>query len=160
MYEDESHIRDYQALHATWSLKGKQKQVLTYGHHATVSLFGALNVMNGEFLCMEAAMCNAQWFQQFLEYVLSQYPKKNIVILKPFLEKHRKRLTLLFLPPYSPNLNLCERIWKWMKESVIVNHFHATREEIRESIISFLEYIADMPENVLQRVAQVHMSKA
>ncbi|MCL9971636.1 IS630 family transposase [Anoxybacillus kestanbolensis] len=162
MYEDESHIRDYQALHATWSLKGKQKQVLTHGHHATVSLFGALNVMNGEFLCMEAAKCNEQWFQQFLEYVLSQYPKKNIVmildnarihhavILKPFLEKHRKRLTLLFLPPYSPNLNLCERIWKWMKESVIVNRFYATREEIRESIISFLEYIADMPENVLQ----------
>jgi hypothetical protein len=47
-----------------------------------------------------------------------------------------------------------------MKESVIVNRFHATQEEIRESIISFLEYIADMPENVLQRVAQVHMSKA
>lgn len=172
MYEDESHIRDYQALHATWSLKGKQKQVLTHGHHATVSLFGALNVMNGEFLCMETAKCNEQWFQQFLEYVLSQYPKKNIVmildnarihhavILKPFLEKHRKRLTLLFLPPYSPNLNLCERIWKWMKESVIVNRFYATREEIRESIISFLEYIADMPENVLQRVARVHMSKA
>ena len=47
-----------------------------------------------------------------------------------------------------------------MKESVIVNRFYATREEIRESIISFLEYIADMPENVLQRVARVHMSKA
>ncbi|RLP97560.1 transposase [Geobacillus stearothermophilus] len=83
---------------------------------------GALNAVNGEFLCMKAAKCNAQSFQQFLEYVLLQYPKKHIVmildnarihhalILKPFLEKHQKQLTLLFLPPYSPNLNLCERI--------------------------------------------------
>jgi hypothetical protein len=46
-----------------------------------------------------------------------------------------------------------------MKESLIVNRFHATQEEIRESLISFLEYIADMPEKVLQRIAQVQMSK-
>ncbi|MGX1902556.1 transposase [Thermolongibacillus altinsuensis] len=30
----------------------------------------------------------------------------------PFLEKQQKQLTLLFLPSYSPNLNLCECIWK------------------------------------------------
>jgi transposase len=83
----------------------------------------------------------------------------HIMILKPFLETHQKQLTLLFLPPYSPNLNLCERIWKWMKESVISNYFHTIREDIRESVISFLEYIADMLEKVLQSIAQVHMSK-
>ncbi len=38
IYEDESHIRDYQTLRATWSVKGRQKQIPTYGHHATVSL--------------------------------------------------------------------------------------------------------------------------
>jgi hypothetical protein len=34
IYEDESHIRDYQALRVTWNLKGKQKQVPTHGHYA------------------------------------------------------------------------------------------------------------------------------
>lgn len=172
IYEDESQIRDYQALHATWSQKGKQKQVPTYGHHAVVSLFGALDALKGKFLCMEASVCNSQSFQHFLAYILSQYPgnKKIVVILdnaklhhakllQPFLQKHRERLTLLFLPPYSPNLNLCERIWKWMRESVIVNRFHATREEIRESVITFLEFISEIPEKVLQRISQVHMSK-
>jgi hypothetical protein len=61
IYEDESHILDYQAILATWKLKGKQKQVPTYGHHASVSLFGAFNAMNGEFLCMEAVKCNAHF---------------------------------------------------------------------------------------------------
>ncbi|QIW21926.1 transposase [Bacillus thuringiensis serovar andalousiensis] len=44
-----------------------------------------------------------------------------------------------FLPPYSPNLNLLERIWewKWLKESVISNRFHASQEEIRVSVVSF-----------------------
>ncbi|HDR8072576.1 TPA: transposase [Bacillus cereus] len=72
-------------------------------------------------------------------------------LLKPFLRQNSQRLTLIFLPPYSPNLNLLERIWKWLKESVISNRFHASQEEIRASVVSFLEYIAHCPEKVLQR---------
>ena len=53
IYEDESHIRDYQTLRATWSVKGRQKQIPTYGHHATVSLLGGVNIKTGEFHCME-----------------------------------------------------------------------------------------------------------
>ena len=40
-------------MRSTWSVKGKQKQIPTYGHHATVSLFGCVNIQNGEFICME-----------------------------------------------------------------------------------------------------------
>ncbi|WP_265331497.1 transposase [Enterococcus durans] len=29
----------------------------------------------------------------------------------------------MFLPPYSPQLNLMEGVWKWLKESVINNVF-------------------------------------
>jgi hypothetical protein len=46
-YEDETHIRDYQALHTSWFLRGKQKQIPTYGRHASVTLFGAVNTQNG-----------------------------------------------------------------------------------------------------------------
>ncbi|WP_235356970.1 transposase [Bacillus alveayuensis] len=60
----------------------------------------------------------------------------------------KERLTLVFLPPYSPNLNLVERIWNWLKDSVIANRFHP----LRESIVSFLEYLSEFPEKVLQRI--------
>ncbi|MED4905782.1 transposase [Parageobacillus thermoglucosidasius] len=53
IYEDESHIRDDQALRATWSIKGRQKQIPAYGHHAAVSLLGGVNIETGEFLCMD-----------------------------------------------------------------------------------------------------------
>ncbi|MEH7463647.1 IS630 family transposase [Bacillus thuringiensis] len=122
LYEDESHIRDYQVLRATWSLKGKQKQVPTHGHHASVSLFGCVDIRKGRFLCMEADKCDAQAFLEFLRYVLSQYENQHVVIildnarihyaklLQPFLQENEQWLTLLFLPPYSPNLNGVERI--------------------------------------------------
>jgi transposase len=40
-------------------------------------------------------------------------------LIQPFLEEHQERLYLMFLPPYSSYLNPIERLWKWMKESVI-----------------------------------------
>lgn len=64
----------------------------------------------------------------FLENVLVKHPKgKTILILenahihhakllKIFLEENKDRLELMFLPPYSPNLNLIEGLWKWLKE--------------------------------------------
>ncbi|EHL78274.1 hypothetical protein HMPREF1015_01767 [Bacillus smithii 7_3_47FAA] len=106
IYEDESHIRDYQTLRATWSVKGRQKQIPTYGHHATVSLLGGVNIKTGEFHCMETNPCNVQAFLQFLQYTLDQYPDKHVVmvldnakihrakILQPFLHEHEERLTL------------------------------------------------------------------
>ncbi|MFC3884661.1 IS630 family transposase [Bacillus songklensis] len=165
LYEDESHIRDYQTLRSTWSVKGKQTQIPTHGHHATVSLFGCVNIRNGEFLCMETNQCNAQSFYTFLRYTLAQYEDRHVIMIldnarihhakipKPFLQEKEHRLTLLFLPPYSPNLNAVG----WLKESVIVNRFHATQHDIRKSVSSFLEHLDRFPEKVLQRIGSLAM---
>ncbi|KZE92709.1 hypothetical protein AVP43_03172 [Geobacillus stearothermophilus] len=40
-----------------------------------------------------------------------------------------------------------------MKESFIVNFYHKIQEEVQESVISFSEYTADIPEKVLQHIA-------
>jgi transposase len=71
---------------------------------------------------MEAKQCNAQTFLAFLRYVLSQHMGQHVVmildnarihhakLLRAFLKENEQRLTLLFLPPYFPNLNAVERI--------------------------------------------------
>ena len=44
--------------------------------------------------------------------------------LRAFLHRHRKTLTLLFLPPYSPELNPIERVWKLTRRLATHNrHF-------------------------------------
>lgn len=120
---------------------------------------------------METNQCNARTFLAFLRYILIQHEGQHVILilenarihhaklLKPFLEKNTQRLTLLFLPPYSPNLNAVERIWGWLKRSVIVNRFHATRKDIRKSVESFMEHLHTYPEKVLQRIGVLAMSK-
>jgi len=50
-------------------------------------------------------------------------------------------LTLVFLPPYSPNLNLIEGLWGWLKESVVNNVFFQSVDEIRTEVFKFVEKI-------------------
>ncbi|MFT9846953.1 IS630 family transposase [Aneurinibacillus sp. REN35] len=122
--QDETHVRSYQALRATWSPKGEQKQILTYGHHAQVTLFGTVDTQTGDTFCMTADSCNAASFLEFLKQVRTKYADKKIImiidnarihrakLLRPFLKENKQKLYLLFLPPYSPNLNPIEKRWR------------------------------------------------
>jgi transposase len=48
-------------------------------------------------------------------------------------------IELLFLPTYSPNLNLIERLWKFTKNKVLYSRYYATFGEFQDAIRSFLD---------------------
>ena len=143
-------IRDYQAIHQTWFERGKQRKIKTYGKHRGVKLVGVLDYESGKIYCEEHETYDAKVFKQFLQNVLLRYPSGKIVLvldnarihhaklLIPFLENNQNRLILMFLPPYSPDLNLIEGLWKWLKEKVVYNVFYKTVPEIRKNVYTFL----------------------
>lgn len=47
-----------------------------------------------------------------------------------------------FLPPYSPNLNPIERLWKWMRERVMYNTYYEHFEDFKSAIIGFLKNLS------------------
>lgn len=164
LFVDESMIRDYQAIHQTWFERGKQRLIKTFGKHRGVKLVGYLNYETGEIYCEEHESYDAKVFLMFLENVLAKHPEgKTILILdnarihhakllKTFLKENKDRLELMFLPPYSPNLNLIEGLWKWLKEKVVYNVFYKTVPEIRKNIRAFMNEVQAQPENVIQRL--------
>ncbi len=70
LFEDESMIRDYQALQYTWFLKGKQRIIPTSGKHRGVKLLAALNYMTGQILWKEDEQYNAETFLSFVQMVI------------------------------------------------------------------------------------------
>ena len=54
----------------------------------------------------------------------------------------RLRIALLYLPPYSPNLNLIERFWKFLKRKVARNRYYTTFAEFRRPVQNVLNDIA------------------
>ena len=165
LFQDESMIRDYQAIQHTWFLKGKQRIIPTYGKHQGVKLIGALNYETGHIFCVEEEeRYDAQAFLRFLEQVIKQYPTGKIVmvldnarihhakLIQPFLKALKGRLTFVFLPPYSPQLNLIEGLWKWLKSDVIMNVFYSAKEEIRKNVQDFIRERNLVPQEVIDRL--------
>lgn len=157
-------IRDYQAIHQTWFECGKQRLIKTFGKHRGVKLVGYLNYETGEVYCEEHDTYDAEVFLRFLKNVLSKNINgKTIIILdnarihhakllQPFLKENEELLQLIYLPPYSPDLNLIEGLWKWLKEKVIYNVFYKTLPEIKKNVNTFLDVISAQPDVVIQRL--------
>jgi transposase len=53
-------------------------------------------------------------------------------------------IELLFLPPYSPNLNLIERLWKFVKKECLTTQYFAAFEPFKAAIISCLAHTQDI----------------
>ena len=47
------------------------------------------------------------------------------------------RIKLVFLPPYAPNLNLIERLWKFFKKQVLYNRYYETFAEFKAACEAF-----------------------
>ncbi|MCU6713274.1 IS630 family transposase [Paenibacillus sp. J5C_2022] len=164
LFIDESMIRDYQALSRTWFPKGKQKIVPTYGKHHGAKLIGSLDYETGEVFCTQEIQYTAQEFLSFLQKLVKKYENQKIVLvldnakihhaalIQPFLTEHQSVLTLLYLPPYSPKLNLIEGLWGWLKESVINNVFFDSVQKIRKAVQGFIREINKTPKVTVDRL--------
>ncbi|MHB1394830.1 MAG: transposase, partial [Clostridia bacterium] len=68
------------------------------------------------------------------------------------LQEHQSRLNLMFLPPYSPKLNLIEGLWWWMKSEIINNIFYSSIKEIQIEVRNFIDSIIKVPKMVIDRL--------
>ena len=79
------------------------------------------------------------------------YAKEIIVILdnakyhysqevKDVIEES-SRLRLVFLPTYSPELNLIERLWHFFKKNVLYNQYYENLKQFRKAAIKFFRNI-------------------
>jgi transposase len=164
LFEDEAMIRDYQALQHTWFEKGKQRIIQTTGKHRGVKMFSTVDYVNGNIVWQEDEEYTAEKFLVFLQKVVEAYPTGKIAmvldnarihharLLEPFIKEQQGRLKFVFLPPYSPELNIVEGLWKWLKSDVVNNVFYHTVADIRKNVHAFMEQIMKDPMKIIDRL--------
>jgi transposase len=59
-------------------------------------------------------------------------------------------MELMFLPSYSPNLNLIERLWKHVKHRALNGKYHETFDDFRDAIQNTLENLNTTDESDMQ----------
>jgi transposase len=121
-----------------WSEKGKQPLIKQKQYkRERLTLFGSVNPISGEVIVQQAEKGNARTFKRYLKKVLRHYRNMkgtiymildnvrfhHAKILKTFLEKHKEKLKLFFLPAYSPDFNPIERVWWYMRKKISNNRY-------------------------------------
>lgn len=68
-------------------------------------------------------------------------------------------ITLLFLPSYSPNLNLIERLWKFTKRRALYGRYHPTFADFRAAIEQTLADIPSKHASQLETLMTLHFQQ-
>jgi len=157
-YQDEADVHLNPKIGPTYLKPGQQPVVLTPGKNVKRYIFGALNARTGRIIHGIAEQKTAAVFAQFLDYLSRQYRRAkrihlvldNYIIHKARcvvsqLEKLRGRVVLHFLPPYSPNDNVIERLWKQLHDHVTRNHRHANMDSLIVDVRRFLDHAQPFP---------------
>jgi len=140
--EDEVHFQRHSSLIRMWAPKGQQPRVLSASTREKVGFFGALNLKSGALLTQESPTFNGETFGDFLSclvrcttghiyLILDNAKYHRARILKKFFVQNQDRLTLIFLPSYSPELNPIERVWRITRRQVTHNRYFSSRDELR-----------------------------
>jgi transposase len=113
----------------------------------SVACFGAVSLSTGKFVRALCEKFDALTFESFLKRLLRHRSRgkrmvvvldnaryHHAILLAPLLRKYRRILTLLFLPPYSPQLAPIERVWKLARRMATHNRFFATLRELLAAV--------------------------
>lgn len=131
-----------------WTRRRVQPEIPAAGKNRRVAIVGGLDFATGRFVWElgRDGKKNQALFLRFLTLLVKRFRTgRTVVVLdnvgyhktkrvQAFAAAYAHRLELLFLPTYSPNLNLIERAWGVLKDRFVANFFHETLERFVEVV--------------------------
>lgn len=152
VYEDEVDIHLNPKIGPDYMLPGTQKTVMTPGKNQKRYLAGALDAKTGQLSWVEGERKTSLLFIGLLWHLLRDvYPhaKRVHVILDNYrihdsqqvqlvLAYMRDRIQLHFLPPYCPDYNRIERVWRDLHANVTRNHRCRTMGQLMKEVRQYL----------------------
>ena len=149
-FGDAAHIRSDHHAGRTWGKKGDTPIVSTTGARYAMSLISAITSKGQmRFMVKATGGVNADVFIEFLKRLLVGATRKIFLIVdrgpahrakrtKGFVESLDGKLKLFFLPPYSPDRNPDELVWKHLKADTVGRMVVTDRADFKTKILSSL----------------------
>jgi transposase len=158
-FADEASVRtDYHAG-TTWAPVGKTPTVKGAGRKRSVSMVSAVNPRGEMHFHVQEEGIDRYDFLEFVENLMSDAGRPvflimdnstvhHAIVLKEYAAKSGGRLRLYFLPPYSPDLNPDEWVWKNVKHDNLGRASAKHEGELAQFARSALGKLKEMPEKV------------
>jgi transposase len=153
LHLDEVDIHLNPKIGPDYMLRGQQKEVLTPGKNEKRYIAGALNVTTGRLTWVEAERKTSALFISLVDHLVTKsYAHCTTIhlVLDNFRIHTSKAVELArlrwgdrvrfhFLPPYCPDHNRIERLWKDLHDNVTRNHTCTTMDHLMRNVRDYLE---------------------
>lgn len=149
---DATHPQHNTQLSYGWILKGKKndKFIKTNSGRDRLNLNGALRFSDKTAIVLEEKTINKEATIHLLETIKQKQKRGKVylildnaryhhaIVVKRWIF-HHPRFQLIFLPSYSPNLNLIERLWRFFHQRITYNHYFETFDEFKNTTLAFFK---------------------
>src|ERR1700686_871264 len=159
-FGDAAHMRSDHHAGRTWGKKGETPVVETTGARHGISLISAITSKGHmRFMIKESGGVNADVFIEFLKRLLIGAKRKIFLIVdrrpphrakktKAFVETLGGQLMLYFLPPYSPDRNPDELVWKHLKADTVGRMATTSKVDFKEKVVASMRSLQKRPDKI------------
>ena len=131
------------------------------GTNRKLCVYGSLNFRTGQTHYLVHPRKNAQQFAEFLRQLLEVNAARRLVLVLDnasyhrtaevldLLTDHEDHVLVVWLPKYSPELNLIEGLWGYLKRSALNNYFYGDLVSLEKAIDAALAELQQHPETAL-----------
>jgi len=151
-FADSVHPQHQTHLAYGWILKGVRKEVAMTGRQKRLNFIGGICLSDHKIIYKNPEKVNVESIMSFLKKLRAKHPDvKKIHLIWDNAGYHTAKdiknyakilsIELHYLPPYSPNLNPIERLWKIMHEQVSYNKYYEKFSEFTDATLGFFRKI-------------------
>ena len=137
-----------------WIAKGVIKEIPTNTARQRINFNGAIDISDFDLVIREDPTLNAQSTIALFKQIEDKNPLAEVIYViadnapyyrSKLIKEHLQdsKIKIIFLPSYSPNLNLIERLWKFFHKTVQYNQYYSTFDRFKEVSLNFFANIKD-----------------
>lgn len=157
MFEDEAGFGRINKPKYCWCAKGVRPSVPCHHIREYRYAYGAVSPVDGESFFLVMPYCNTEGMNVFLRELSKAYPKDKILLASDNAAWHHAKaleipanIELIFLLPYTPELNPIERIWRELRKRGFRNEVFTTLEKV---VIRLCQVICSLSPLDIQSIA-------
>jgi transposase len=151
-FADSTHPHHNTVISYGWIKKGEDFEILCNSGRHRLNINGAVDIEHLDVITRTCDWVNADSICELLRAIRAKNPDgKRITLIMDNAAYNRSgkvkilakklKINLFYLPPYSPNLNPIERLWKFMKKKVLYNRYYEHLSDFEKACMNFFRGI-------------------
>lgn len=159
MFQDESGFGRINKPKYCWCKRGTRAVVPSHHIREYRYVYGAVEPVTGEDFYLILSNCNTENMNIFLEQLSDKYKEDIIVLVCDGAVWHKskglniqKNIKILHIPPYTPEMNPIEQIWKQIRQIGFCNEIFITLDKVMDRLCDTIRKITkDMVKSITGR---------